>query len=431
MQKKQIEIVIPPAFKGFFTPYRYKVFYGGRGGAKSQSAALALLVKGMKQKTRVLCTRELQASIADSVHRLLSDLIRKHDLEDFYEILQTTIRGRNGTEFLFKGLKHNITEIKGLEGVDVCWVEEAENISERSWELLIPTIRKEGSEIWVILNPRNSTDPTYQRFIAQAHDDVLLKKVSWRDNPFFPAVLRVEMEKLRASDREAYEHIWEGGLDTRRSGAVYAKQLEKAREDGRIGRVPYDPGYEVFTAWDLGFGDSTAIWWLQFVGRELRWLDFYENSGEQLDHYAQIIKSKPYNYKNFGHFLPHDGGAGNIRGESVSNQLMAMGVQNVVLDRETDINPGIELLRQTIAYSAFDSDKCANGIKALEAYGYEWDQERGVFKSKPRHDWSSHAADSARYAAIAAGQVKVGLSVNVSKPKPPPPIPYGRSWMGA
>jgi phage terminase large subunit len=406
------------------------VYFGGRGGGKSQAVALALLVMGMQRTLRILCTRELQASIADSVHRLLSDLISKHGLESHYEVLQTTIRGVNGTEFLFKGLKHNITEIKGLEGVDVCWVEEAENISERSWELLIPTIRKEGSEIWIVLNPRNATDPTYQRFIATQHDDVLLEKVSWRDNPFFPSVLRAEMEKLKQTDHEAFQHIWEGELDTRRSGAVYAKQLTKAREDGRITKVPYDPQYEVFTAWDLGFGDSTAIWWLQFVGRELRWLDCYENSGEQLDHYTKIIKEKPYNYMKNGHFLPHDGGSGNIHGDSVSRQLFNMGVPNTVLTRETDISPGIELLRQTIQYSVFDADKCSEGIKALDAYGYEWDAERAVFKGKPRHDWSSHYADAARYAARAAGIAKSGISIA----KPVSFIQkrtYGGSFMGA
>lgn len=398
--------MIPPAFKGLFTPKRYKIYYGGRGGGKSQAVALALLAKGMQTPTRVLCTRELQISIADSVHRLLSDLIRKHHLEGFYEILQTTIRGKNGTEFLFKGLKHNITEIKGLEGIDLVWVEEAENISERSWELLIPTIRKDGSEIWIVLNPRNATDPTYRRFIAQQHDDVMACKVSWRDNPFFPDVLRKEMEKLQQIDPEAAAHIWEGELDTRRSGAVYAKQLSKAREEGRICRVPYDPSSEVFTAWDLGFGDATSIWWLQFVGRELRWLDYYENAGEQLGHYASIVKSKPYNYMKDGHFLPHDGGAGNIRGDSVRSQLDGMGLHNTVLTRETDINPGIELLRQTISYSVFDNENTNDGVHALDNYAYEWDDDRGVFKSKPKHDWASNGADAARYAARAAALIK-------------------------
>lgn len=383
--------------------------YGGRGGAKSHAIARALLVKGMQSPLRIVCAREIQKSISDSVHALLSDLIREHGLQDFYEIQRDIIKGKNGTEFKFRGLKHNTTDLKSLEGADICWVEEAQNVSHNSWEILIPTIRKDNSEIWVSFNPKNLTDPTYQRFVSYTGIDVVAVSVSWRDNPFFPDVLDKERRKLEQADPDAYAHIWEGQPDTRRSGAVYAKQLAKAREDGRITRVPYDPGCEVFTAWDLGFGDATSIWWLQYVGRELRWLEYYENAGEQLDHYAQVVKSKPYNYARLGAYLPHDGAHGNIRGDSVSKQLTTLGVGNIVLTRETDIQPGIELLRQTIAYSVFDADKCKDGIHALENYGYEWDEDRAIFKSKPRHDWTSHAADSARYAAIAAGREKTGL----------------------
>lgn len=403
------EIKIPVAFKGMFDSWRFRVYYGGRGGAKSESVCRALLVIGAQKPIRVLCCREFQASIADSVHKLLSDIIRAHGLDCHYTITQNTIRGKNGTEFIFKGLKHNANEIKSMAGIDYCFVEEAENVSNNSWELLIPTIRKDGSSITIVFNPKNPTDPTYQRFVSTKYDDALVKKVSWEDNPFFPDVLNKERLRLQKEDIEAYNHVWLGEFDTRRSGAVYAKQLSKAREDGRITKVPYDPACEVFTAWDLGFGDATSIWWLQYVGRELRWLDYYENSGEQLDHYARIVKDRPYNYVKHGHYLPHDGGHGNIRGDSVSKQLQTLGLSNVVLQRETDINPGIELLRQTISYSVFDQEKCRDGIHALENYGYEWDNDRGIFKAKPRHDWSSHAADSARYAAIAAGQQKAGL----------------------
>lgn len=381
--------------------------YGGRGGAKSHAIARALLVMGMQSPLRIICAREIQKSISDSVHALLADLIREHGLSDFYEVQRDLIRGKNGTEFKFRGLKHNTTDLKSLEGADICWVEEAQNVSNNSWEILIPTIRKDGSEIWVSFNPKNITDPTYQRFVAYTGDDIISVKVGWQDNPFFPSVLNKERQKLLKADPEAYNHIWEGQPDTRRNGAVYARQLAKAREESRICRVPYDPSCQVFTAWDLGFGDATAIWWLQFVGRELRWLDYYENAGEQLDHYVQIVKGKNFNYAN--HYLPHDGGHGNIRGESVSRQLYSMGFPNIVLPRETDITPGIELLRQTIAYSVFDAEKCKDGIHALENYGYEWDEDRSVFKNKPRHDWTSHCADAARYAAIAAGQQKGGL----------------------
>lgn len=421
-----MEIIIPKAFKPLFSPKRYKVYYGGRGGAKSHNFARALLVDGISKQLRIVCAREFQKSIKDSVHKLLSDIIREHGLGDFYTILESSIRGKNGTEFIFIGLKHNVTGIKSLEGADRVWVEEAENVSDKSWETLIPTMRKSGSEIWITFNTKNISDPTYQRFVAYKDDDILCVKVSWMDNPFFPEVLRKEMEKLKVSDLEAWEHVWNGGPDTRRSGAVYAKQIAKAREEGRVTFVPYDPGAQVFTAWDLGFGDATAIWWLQFVGRELRWLEYYENSGEQLGHYANIIKSKSYNYIQNGHFLPHDGAHGNIRGDSVSAQLSSLGVSNTVLEREQDINPGIELLRQTIAYSCFDQTKCKDGIHALENYGYEWDEDRGVFKSKPMHNWSSHCADAARYSALASGQVKAGLNIPIVSYS----IQGARSWAG-
>jgi phage terminase large subunit len=405
----------PPAFDYFDQPKRYKAAYGGRGSGKSHSIVRKLLQRGMDKPLRIVCAREIQKSIKDSVHKLLRDIIFEIGLDGFYQVLETEIRGKNGTEFIFRGLKHNTRDLKSLEGCDICWIEEAENVSDNSYEILIPTIRKEGSEIWATFNVRNTGDPTYRRFVTEAGADTISKKVSWRDNPHFPTVLRDEMNKLQRSDNEAYQHIWEGEPDTRRSGAVYAKQITKAYNEGRVTAVPYDPGTQVFTAWDLGFGDATAIWWLQFVGRELRWIDYYENDGEQLGHYVGIVKGKPYNYSK--HFLPHDGGHGNIRGDSVSRQLSGMGLQNIVLERETDITPGIELLRQTISFSVFDREKCKDGLHALENYGYEWDEDRGIFKSKPKHDWTSHSADCARYAAIAAGRVKSGLAV---KPKTAP-----------
>ncbi|MCE7073682.1 PBSX family phage terminase large subunit [Dyadobacter sp. CY327] len=401
-------IQIPEAFQDLFTPKRYKVYYGGRGGAKSHNIARALLIQGMQEPLFIVCGREIQKSIKNSVHKLLADIIRKHKLTDFYRILENEIRGINGTVIIFIGLKHNTSDTKSLEGCDRLWIEEAENVSHNTYEVVIPTVRKPGSEIWISFNPKNRTDPTYERHVAGADDRYIVRKVSWRDNPFFPDELNDERLKLQADDPDGYAYVYEGEFDTRRSGAVYAKQLAKAREEGRITLVPYDPGCEVFTAWDLGFGDSTAIWWLQWVGRELRWLDYYENSGEQIGHYAEIIKKREYNYLKEGHFLPHDGGHGNIRGDSVSNQLWDLGVKNQVLTRETDITPGMELLRQTIAYSVFDQNKCRDGIHALEQYGYEWDDERSVFKPKPVHNWTSHASDAARYAAIAAKQVKAG-----------------------
>jgi len=419
------EIVIPKAFEFLRTPKRYKSAYGGRGSSKSHSFARTLLVRGLEQPTRVVCGREIQKSIKDSVHQLLSDIIRSNEiLNSHYEIQESIIKAKNGSDFKFRGLKHNTSDLKSLEGTDIFWIEEAENVSDNSYEILIPTIRKPNSEIWATFNVKNISDPTYRRFITEAGDDTISRKVSWRDNPFFPEVLRLEMEKLKASDVEAYNHVWEGEPDTRRSGAVFAKQLSKAREDGRITLVPYDPSCEVFTAWDLGFGDATAIWWLQFVGRELRWLKYYENSGEQLDHYVKVVKDQPYNYST--HFLPHDGAHGNIRGLNVSTQLVQMGLKNQVLPRESDINPGIDLMRQTIGFSCFDQKNCADGLHALENYAYEWDEDRGVFKAKPMHNWASHGASAARYAALAASQIKTILT----PPQKSTYRPKRSGWMG-
>lgn len=421
-------------FSGMFEPHRYRIYYGGRGGGKSENICRALLVIGSQKKARILCCREIQGSIQDSVHKLLSDIISSSpQLSDFYEVQKAAIIGKNGTEFLFKGLRHNIAEIKSMAGIDYCFVEEAEKVSDQSWEVLIPTIRKEGSSITIAFNPKNLTDPTYQRFVVNATGDMHVVKVSYFDNPFFPKVLEKERLRLKEQDIDAYNHIWLGEPDLRRNGAVYAKQILAARDDGRITNVPYDPGAQVFTAWDLGFGDATSIWWLQFVGRELRWLEYYENCGEQLDHYVSLVKSKPYNYSM--HYLPHDGGHGNIRGESVSVQLNQMGLSNVVLDREQDINPGIELTRQTFAFSVFDQNKCKDGIKALEAYSYKWNDERMVFSKNPLHDWSSNGSDAARYACRAANMLKGGLAKKQDPYSNFYQDPYrggnSSSWMGA
>ena len=189
---------------------RYKVMHGGRGSLKSWSAARALLGLGSCQPERVLCAREFQNSIADSVHRLLADQVAMLKLRD-YQVQKTCITNRlTGTEFIFAGLRHNIESIKSMEGITKCWVEEAERVSEESWQVLIPTIRQPGSEIWVTFNPAQETDPTYQRFVVAPPPDAIVRKVSWKDNPWLPDVLRAEAEYLRQTDPEAYQHVWEG-----------------------------------------------------------------------------------------------------------------------------------------------------------------------------------------------------------------------------
>ncbi len=219
-------VVLVKAFKELTKPSRYKVYYGGRGGAKSYNFARILLLMAAEKKLRILCAREIQKSISDSVHRILSDQIHSMGLEHLYTITQKEIRSKVGSEFIFKGLKHNVLEIKSTEGVDICWVEEAEKVSDESWDVLIPTIRKPNSEIWISFNPHSADDATYRRFILNTPDNAIVKKVNYWDNPFFPDVLREEMEYMRRVDYERYRHIWEGECITFSDAQVFKNKFE-------------------------------------------------------------------------------------------------------------------------------------------------------------------------------------------------------------
>ena len=210
LQEVWNKVEFPSKLRCLFEPNRYKVLYGGRGGAKSWGIARALLVLGSKKPIRILCAREFMTSMKDSVHKLLSDQIDALGLGFFYEVTQANIRGKNGSEFSFVGLRNNVANVKSYEGVDICWVEEAQTVSKMSWDVLIPTIRKEESEIWVSFNPELETDETYQRFVYSPPETAIVQKINWNDNPWFPETLRLEKDSLKARDIEAYNTVWEG-----------------------------------------------------------------------------------------------------------------------------------------------------------------------------------------------------------------------------
>lgn len=205
-----LNISLPEAFQELFKPARYKTYYGGRGSAKSWSMAIALVVRMLQSPVRVLCTREFQNSIADSVHRLLSDTIERLGLSAAFVVTRDSIKSKLGAQVLFKGLHHNIQEIKSTEGIDICWVEEAELVSDYSWDVLIPTIRNEGSEIWTSFNTRDETDPTYKRMVLNPPPGAVVRKVSFRDNPWFSKELQAEKDYCARVDPDAYQWIWEG-----------------------------------------------------------------------------------------------------------------------------------------------------------------------------------------------------------------------------
>ena len=216
-------ITLPKAFKDLREPSRYKAFYGGRGSAKSHSFATALLMRGGESPLRILCAREVQLSIKDSVKQLLDDKINQYGMAGFYESLQSEIRGKNGTVFIFAGLgKMTTDQIKSMEGIDIAWVEEAQTISDKSLEILIPTIRKQKSELWFSWNPRHQSDPIDKRFRGEVTPvNSIIKKVNFPDNPFFPKELDEEREFDQKNNPERYGHIWMGDYEPTAIGAIW------------------------------------------------------------------------------------------------------------------------------------------------------------------------------------------------------------------
>jgi hypothetical protein len=207
---QQVKADIPEAFAFLFEPARIKVAKGGRGSAKSWAFARALILRALEKPTRIGCFREIQNSIEESVHHLLKDQIRLLGLNAVFDVQKTSIKCKNGSEFLFRGLLRNVDSIKSFEGLDIVWVEEAHNVSEESWELLTPTIRKADSEIWISFNPKFEDDPTNQRFAVNPPDGAIVRHVNYDQNPWFPEVLRKEMEQDKVRDKAAYEHKWLG-----------------------------------------------------------------------------------------------------------------------------------------------------------------------------------------------------------------------------
>jgi phage terminase large subunit len=262
-QRKVVKAELPDAFADLFTPSRYKAFWGGRGGAKSRSFGRALLIKSMQQPLRILCAREVQKSIKDSVKRLLDDDIDRMGLGEFFESTETEIRSRIGGLFIFAGLKTNVDTVKSTEGIDICWCEEANTLSQHSINTLIPTIRKDASELWFSWNPDQESDPVDKMFRGGCPPpDAIVRKVTYEDNPWFPGVLRKELEWDRSRDPEKYAHIWLGD---------YVKNSEaRVFRNWKIDSFDVPKGARPFYGGDWGFAiDPTVLVRCWIVGRTL------------------------------------------------------------------------------------------------------------------------------------------------------------------
>ena len=395
----------PSKLKPLFQPYRYKVAWGGRGATKSWGFGRALLILGAQKPLRILCTREVQKSIKDSVHSLLSDQIQAVGLGQQYSVLQNEIRGKNGTEFIFAGLStQTIESIKSYEGIDIVWVEEARAVSKRSWSILIPTIRKQGSEIWVSFNPELDTDETYVRFVENPPPDSWVQKLTWRDNPWFSETLRKEMEHLKKVDPESYENVWEGKCRTAVEGAIYKNEIQALIESKRIRNVPYDPMLKVHTVWDLGWNDQTTIIFAQRQGGELRIIDYYEKSHTTYAEDVQMLESKKYRYGT--DWLPHDGAAETkaADGKSPEEILKKLG-RRVEIVRLHDVEVGIKAARLMFSRCYFDQEHTARLVDCLKRYRRRINQATQEPEA-PLHDEYSHGADAFRGLAMIVDKLK-------------------------
>jgi len=400
-------IELPPKLIELFSgEARYRCAYGGRGSGKSRSFAIMACVRGyiwgqQGRSGQILCAREFMNSLSDSSFEEISGAIKTYDwLAEYYEVGERYIRSKDGNiEFTFAGLRRNLDSIKSKARILLCWVDEAETVSATAWDKLDPTIREEGSELWVSWNPESNLSATHQRFRKDPPESSKIVEINWRDNPYFPKVLELVRKNDFEKRPDNYDHIWEGAFLTHHEGAYYSLEMRDANAQGRITAVPYETGSPVITAWDLGIGDTTAIWFAQMIGPETRLIDHYEASGVGLDHYVRVLQQKGYVYDQ--HILPHDVRVRELgSGKSRLETLQSLGLNNIQIAPQLNVDDGIQASRSLLATCWFDAEKCAHGIDALRAYHREYDDNNRVWKGRPAHDWSSHSADAFRYLAV-------------------------------
>ncbi|MFL9582371.1 PBSX family phage terminase large subunit [Stenotrophomonas sp. AB1(2024)] len=402
-----LSIQIPEKLGFLFAPARYKVVHGGRGSGKSWGIARALIILAAKTKMRILCTREVQKSLKDSVHKLLADQIEGMGMSALFDVQANAIKGVNGSEFIFAGLSDQTAEsIKSYEGIDIVWVEEAANVSDRSWTILTPTIRKPGSEIWVSFNPGLDTDPTYLRFVVEPPSSAVVVQMNYADNPWFKdteLVSEREDDALKLPEAD-YNNKWLGKCVPAVSGAIYADQVASAVEANRIAQVPYDPRLKVHVIFDLGWNDAMVLGFVQKHISQMRLIKSLEYRGKTLEYISAELKQLGYNWGTI--FLPHDGDHGDYKTGLTAKQLMqGLGWSvEVIPTYPGAVEAGIRKARSMFPRVVFDKDECKGLIENLRRYRRAIPQSTGE-PGRPVHDEHSHGADMFRYVAEAEQQM--------------------------
>lgn len=401
------------------------MLYGGRDGVKSWSIARALLILGTQRPLRILCARETMDSIRESVHQLLSDQIGLLGLHDFYSVLQSEIRGKNGTEFVFAGLrKQTVSSIKSYEAIDICWVEEASVVSRRSLTVLLPTIRKVGSEVWFSLNPDLETDAVYQDFVLDPPVGAFVCRTSFLDNNWLSAESREKIATLRERDFDTYHHVYEGATRSTVEGAIYKQEIQRAENDGRIRAVPYDSMRPVDTFWDLGYADRVAIWAAQRSAFEIRVLRYFEDDHQAIDYYLREMQTWGYVFGTC--YLPWDGGTKQLgTGRSIEEIMRSKGFK-VRVNRQMNVADGINAVRTLFPQLYFDGKLCFDGLQHLRRYQWGPVTALGQERRGPLHDSASHAADGLRCLAMG---IKEPEGARREAPEMAMPYYGSSSWM--
>lgn len=430
-----VQIKLPPKLIPVFSgEARYRGAYGGRGSAKTRTFAKMAAVRGVMwakagESGVILGGREYMNSLADSSMAEIKAAIESEPwLNAEYDIGETYIRTKDRRiEFSFVGLtKRALDSIKSKARIKLLWVDEAEPVSETAWQKAIPSVREHDSEIWVTWNPERKQSATHKRFRLDPPAGAKIVEMNFTDNPWFPAVLETERREDKAKRPDTYDHVWEGDFVSIINGAYYGPGLKDAKREGRIGNLSADPLMSKRAFWDIGGtgakADACAIWIVQFVGREIRVLDYYEAQGQPLA--VHVAWLREHGYEKAEMILPHDGVQGDkVYDASYQSALQAAGFSVTVIPNQ---GAGAAMLRVEAGRRLFPSiwfnEKTTEGGREALGWYHERKDEKRDIGLGPSHDWSSHAADAFGLMCVAYEKPRA--------PAKPKHREAARSWMG-
>ena len=385
--------------------------FGGRGSGKTRSFAKIIAVRGYihgkaGERGQLLCARQFMNSLDDSSLEECKRAIEEEPfLSEYYEVGDKFIRSRDGRiEFTFAGLDRSVASIKSKGRILVCWVDEAEPVTEDAWQTLEPTLREEGdgwnAELWVTWNPKRKSAAVEKRYRQSSNPLIKLVELNWTDNPMFPEKLRRQKDRDFEERPDQYAHIWEGEYATALAGSYYAKHLSTAKQEGRIGKIKADPLMTLRAFVDIGGtgarADSFVIWIAQFVGLQIRVLDHYEAVGQDLGTHLTWMRSKGYVPEKCAIWLPHDGASNDkVYNVSYETALRGVGYSVTVVPNQGRgaAKQRVESTRRLFPSIWFNDETTVGGREALGFYHEKKDDTRNLGLG-PEHDWASNSADA-------------------------------------